>query len=134
MLNKQLNKSLRSLFALLVLVMGLGFSTTTLAADEQSSKQQAAKDNPAELWRAVKGGEAGRTTAQGIEPGVLINVGGNEGRIIRDDYITPAVALALVGVFGAFLVFYFVNGPAKLSKGFSGKMVLRWTKADLWIH
>ncbi|GIU52418.1 MULTISPECIES: formate dehydrogenase subunit gamma [Shewanella] len=134
MLNKQLNKSLRSLFALLVLVMGLGFSTTTLAADEQSSKQQAGKENPADLWRAVKAGDSGFTTAQGIEPGVLINVGGNEGRLIRDNYITPGVALALVGVFGAFLIFYFVNGPAKLSKGFSGKMVERWSKADIWLH
>ncbi|MDO6619655.1 formate dehydrogenase subunit gamma [Shewanella sp. 6_MG-2023] len=134
MLNKQLNKSLRSLFALLVLVMGLGFATTTLAADEQSSKQQAGKENPAELWRAVKAGDSGFTTAQGIEPGVLINVAGNQGRIIRDDYITPGVALALVGVFAAFLLFYFVNGPAKLAKGYSGKMVERWSKADIWLH
>ncbi|WP_144211855.1 formate dehydrogenase subunit gamma [Shewanella donghaensis] len=134
MLNKQLNKSLRSLFALLVLVMGLGFATSTLAADEQSSKQQAGKENPADLWRAVKAGDSGFTTAQGIEPGVLINVAGNQGRIIRDDYITPGVALALVGVFAAFLLFYFVNGPAKLAKGFSGKMVERWSKADIWLH
>ncbi|MFC1520176.1 formate dehydrogenase subunit gamma [Pseudomonadota bacterium] len=134
MLNKQLNKSLRSLFALLVLVMGLGFATTTLAADEQSSKQQAGKENPAELWRAVKAGDSGFTTAQGIEPSVLINVAGNQGRIIRDDYITPGVALALVGVFAAFLLFYFVNGPAKLAKGYSGKMVERWSKADIWLH
>ncbi|WP_076541395.1 formate dehydrogenase subunit gamma [Shewanella sp. UCD-KL21] len=134
MLNKQLNKSLRSLFALLVLVMGLGFTTATLAADEQSSKQQAGKENPAELWRAVKAGDSGFTTAQGIEPGVLINVAGNEGRHIKNEYLNPIMVLAVVGVFGAFLLFYLINGPAKLSKGFSGKMLERWTKADITLH
>ena len=139
MLNKQFNKSLRSLFALLVLVIGLGltasYSSSVLASDDQSSQQQAkAQTSDADLWRAVKAGDSGYTTAQGVEAGVLINVAGNQGKEIRNEYVTPIMALAVVGVFGAFLLFYLVNGPAKLTKGFSGKLVARWTKADLWIH
>lgn len=70
MLNKQLNKSLRSLFALLVLVMGLGLgsvmsSSPVQASDQQSSQQQAkAQTSDADLWRAVKAGDAGYTTAK----------------------------------------------------------------------
>lgn len=133
-----LNKSLRSLFALMVLVFGLGLasvSTSAMAADEQSSSQQAkAQTSEADLWRAVKSGESGSTTAKGVERGVLINVVGEQGREVRNKYMTPIMALAVVGVFGAFLLFYFVNGPSRLSKGFSGKMVFRWSKADLIIH
>ena len=131
-------KSLRSLFAMLViplvLSMGLGLSASAIAADDQNSQQQAGKTSEADLWRAVKAGESGFTTAQGIEPGVLINVVGNQGKDVRNQYLTPVMAITVVGVFVAFLFFYLVNGPSKLSKGFSGKMVLRWTKADLWIH
>ncbi len=62
-------KSLRSLFALLVLVAGLGFASTAMAADEQSSQQQAqAQTSEADLWRAVKSGESGYTTARGLKP------------------------------------------------------------------
>ncbi|MCU7994337.1 formate dehydrogenase subunit gamma [Shewanella glacialipiscicola] len=140
MLNKQLNKSLRSLCALLVLVTGLGLGSVmsaipVQASDQQSSQQQAtAQTSEADLWRAVKAGDAGYTTAKGIETGVLINVVGNQGKELRNEYLTPIMALAVVGVFGAFLLFYLVNGPSKLSKGFSGKLVARWSKADLWIH
>ena len=136
-------KSLGRLFTVLVLPLvltsvlaaGLGMSATVSAADDQTSQQMAnAKTSDADLWRAVKAGDSGYTTAQGVEANVLINIAGNQGKDIKNNYLTPAMALAVLGVFAAFLVFYFVNGPSKLSKGFSGKMVLRWTKADLWIH
>lgn len=131
-------KSLRSLFALLVIPlvfsMGLGLSASAMAADDQSSQQQAVTTSDADLWRAVKAGESGYTVAEGVEPGVLINVVGNEGKNVRNQYLTPVMGITVVGVFAAFLFFYLVNGPSKLSKGFSGKMVLRWSKADLWIH
>ncbi|BCV68419.1 MULTISPECIES: formate dehydrogenase subunit gamma [Shewanella] len=126
-------KSLRSLFALLVLVAGLGFASTAMAADEQSSQQQA-QTSEADLWRAVKSGESGYTTAKGVETGVLINVAGNQGKELRNQYLTPVMAIAVVGVFGAFVLFYLVNGPSKLHHGFSGKLVFRWSKADLIIH
>ncbi|QLE83755.1 formate dehydrogenase subunit gamma [Shewanella sp. Scap07] len=132
-------KSLRGLFALLVLpvvlTLGLGMATTVAAADDQTSQQMAnSTSSDADLWRAVKGGEKGYSTDKGIDANVLINVAGNQGKDVRNKYLTPVMGLAVLGVFGAFLVFYFVNGPSKLSKGFSGKMVLRWTKADIWLH
>ncbi|ABV39021.1 formate dehydrogenase, gamma subunit [Shewanella sediminis HAW-EB3] len=130
-------KSLRGLFALLVLpfvlTMGLGLSTSALAVDDQTS-QQMANSSEVDLWHAVKTGDSGYTTKKGVESGVLINVSAIEATEIKNQYLTPAMGLAVLGVFGAFIVFYFVNGPSKLSKGYSGKMVLRWSKADLWIH
>ena len=107
MLNKQLNKSLRSLFALLVLVTGLGLGSVmsaipVQASDQQSSQQQAtAQTSEADLWRAVKAGDAGYTTAKGIETGVLINVVGKQGKELRNEYLTPLMALAVDSAFGA---------------------------------
>jgi len=136
MLTLMLNKSLRRIFALLVLCIGLGLATAPVyAADEQSSQQQAkSMTSDADLWRAIKAGESGYSTYKGVDADILINVAGNEGKILRNTYLKPVFAFAFVGVFAAFLVFYFVNGPATLSKGFSGKLVFRWSKADLWIH
>ena len=130
-------KSLRSLFTVLllplVLAMGLGLTASAYAVDDQTS-QQMANTSDADLWRAVKSGDEGYTTAKDAEGGVMINVSAIEGTNVKNEYLTPIMALAVVGVFGAFLLFYLVNGPSKLSHGFSGKMVLRWTKADIWIH
>ncbi|WP_434950075.1 formate dehydrogenase subunit gamma [Shewanella sp. HL-SH4] len=135
MLNTSLNKSLQILFALLVLVIGISLvMPNAYAADDQSSKQQAAKTSDADLWRAVKAGEPGYTTDTGLEANVLINKAGNEGKELRNTYLKPAIVLAVLGVFSAFLVFYLVNGPSKLSHGFSGKLLERWTKADILRH
>ncbi len=62
----------------------------------------------ADLWRAVKSGEKGYTTAKGTEDGIMINVSAVEGTNIKNDYLTPVMAIAVLGVFGAFLLFYFV--------------------------
>lgn len=135
MLNTSLNKSLQILFALLVLAIGISLvMPNAYAADDQSSKQQAAKTSDADLWRAVKAGESGYSTDKALEANVLINKAGNQGKELRNTYLKPAIVAAVFGVFAAFLVFYFVNGPSKLSHGFSGKMVARWSKADLWLH
>ncbi|UCX03108.1 formate dehydrogenase subunit gamma [Shewanella glacialimarina] len=135
MLNTSLNKSLQILFALLMLVIGISLvMPNAYAADDQSSKQQAAKTSDADLWRAVKAGEPGYTTDTGLEANVLINKAGNEGKELRNTYLKPAITLAVLGVFSAFLVFYLVNGPSKLSHGFSGKLLERWTKADILLH
>lgn len=136
MLSKTFNKSLQQLWsvALLAIALVLGSVSGAWAADEQSSQQQAVQTSDADLWRAVKAGESGYTTAQGVEAGVLINVAGNQGKEVRNQYLTPVMGFAVVGVFGAFLLFYLVNGPSKLHHGFSGKLVARWSKADLWIH
>lgn len=88
----------------------------------------------ADLWRAVRAGQTGETPATTYESGRLINAIGNQGRLLRQAYIEPLLSVALFGVFCLFLIFYFVNGPAKLTKGFSGKLVRRWSDADLVLH
>lgn len=128
-------KSLRRLLTLLVVLMSVSVVMPSYAANEQTSQQMAnAEQSTADMWRAVKAGEVGTTAATEVEAGVLINTFGNEGKIIKNDYINPAMMAVVVGVFSIFLIFFLVNGPSKLTKGFSGKMVLRWSKADVILH
>jgi formate dehydrogenase subunit gamma len=142
-----------------VLICGLGSLTATAAVEppldqaqvEQGLLQQqqqviAAKQqqmqllqaNPktdtADLWRGVREGETGFTHSQAFEAGRLINAFGNDGRLVRNKYVVPALGIAVVGVFGLFLLFYLINGSTKLKHGFSGKLVRRWTRVDLWLH
>ena len=107
-----------------------------LAAEQQQLSQLQAQPqvSDADLWRAVRAGDAGYTVAPGAESGRLINAVGQEGRLIRDQYVIPTLGAALVGVFALFLLFYLINGPARLTKGFSGKMVRRWSSADMLLH
>ncbi|MEC4726264.1 formate dehydrogenase subunit gamma [Shewanella sp. D64] len=146
-----------ALFA--VLIWALGSSTVAFAVEEpldqaqieQSLLQQqqqviAAEQlqiqllqaNPqtatADLWRGIREGETGFTHSQDAGAGRLINAFGNDGRLVRNEYVVPALAIAVVGVFGLFLLFYLINGSTKLSHGFSGKLVRRWTRADMWLH
>ncbi|WP_256260976.1 formate dehydrogenase subunit gamma [Shewanella sp. NIFS-20-20] len=107
-----------------------------LAAQQQAIQtlQQHPQLAEVELWSAIKNGDQGVSAAQTTGAGKLINVVGNEGKIVRSEYMMPAAAFAVVGVFGLFLLFFLVNGPAKLAHGFSGKMVERWSQADIWLH
>lgn len=107
-----------------------------IAAEQQQLTQLQGhpETSTADLWRAVRAGDTGYTPAQTFEAGRLINAFGEEGRVFHNTYSVPILGFALVGVFGLFLVFYFINGPARLTKGFSGKMVLRWTQTDRVLH
>lgn len=46
------------------------------------------------------------------------------------NFIFAAVVLVAL----LFLVFVLINGRAKLDKGFSGKLIPRWSKLDVFLH
>lgn len=99
-----------------------------------SQLQKHPSTQTANLWRDIRAGSFGFTSNQSIYGGQLINAQGEQGRIIQNHYIVPALAWSVVGVFGLFLIFYLVNGSTKLVKGFSGKTIKRWSDLDRWLH
>ncbi|BDY06988.1 formate dehydrogenase subunit gamma [Ferrimonas sp. YFM] len=103
------------------------------AAELQAAEAQAANE-PDPLWTQVRAGESGRTTAQGPFAGQLINAYDPALVSTRSDTTAPALAAALFGVFVIFALFVLVNGPSRLSAGFSNVMVKRWPKTDVFIH
>ena len=88
----------------------------------------------ANLWKAIKSGTYGITDATTPEAGRLMNVMGEQARLIHNHYMVPTLGIVVVGVFSLFLVFYLINGPSKLANGFSKKLIERWSKTDRWLH
>ncbi|GAA4885391.1 formate dehydrogenase subunit gamma [Ferrimonas pelagia] len=119
---------LKPLLALVIMLPALA-----LAADPGTVAEQAG--NPSDvLWQAIQQGEVGRTTSSIGHHGQLINTPDERFLPLRSDWLAPAFALSLFGMIGVFILFILVNGASKLHDGFSGKMVFRWSKADVAIH
>ncbi len=96
-----------------------------------TSQQQAI---PATEWRAIQEGVAGTTNSQSPYAGVLINTGTIEPLAFRIDYLMPFAQWGILTVIVLILVFYALNGSAKIEAGFSGKKILRWSNMSRFLH
>ncbi|MBY5993357.1 formate dehydrogenase subunit gamma [Ferrimonas balearica] len=86
------------------------------------------------LWQAIQQGAEGRTTSVNEFHPQLINAYDERMLDWRNDWLSYGLFAALFGMIAVFVLFIAVNGISKLEKGFSGKMVYRWSKADVAIH
>ncbi len=119
---------LKPLLMLLVLVPGLA-----LASDPGTVAAQSG--NEAEVvWQAIQQGADGRTVSESEFHAQLINPQDERLLPLRSSILAPGMALALFGMIAVFAAFIAVNGISKLHDGFSGKLVYRWSKADVAIH
>lgn len=115
----------------LLLLLSVLFSPLALAVP---SDAKVAGYAGADYWQVVKQGESGRTQAQNNEAGQLINVQGEEWRMLRNRWVTPAGAYALGGTFGLLLIFYILVGQKKLDQPRSGQLIERWKRLDRANH
>lgn len=88
----------------------------------------------ADYWNVVKQGDHGSTQAQGQEAGQLINVAGEEWRLWRNQWVTPAGAYALGGTLAILAIFYLIVGQKKLDAPRSGQLIERWKRLDRANH
>lgn len=88
----------------------------------------------AEYWDVVRKGNEGKTQVQGAEAGSLINVQGEYWRYWRNEWITPAGAIALGGTLGLLAIFYLIVGQKKLDHPRTGKKIERWKRLDRANH
>ncbi|WP_028116383.1 formate dehydrogenase subunit gamma [Ferrimonas senticii] len=113
----------------------LAVAALLLAGFAVAGNVPAASGNESEVvWQALQQGEIGRTT--GTAPFAAQAINSYDLRVMdwRNDYLSYGIFAALFGMIGAFIVFIAVNGISKLSHGYSGKLVYRWSKFDLFIH
>jgi formate dehydrogenase subunit gamma len=116
---------------LLVLLITLLFSTMANAAP---SDAKVAGFAGADYWQVVKQGDQGSTQAQGEEAGQLINVAGEEWRHWRNQWVTPAGAIAIGGTLAILVIFYLLVGQKKLDAPRSGQVIERWKRLDRANH
>ncbi|TKB54989.1 formate dehydrogenase subunit gamma [Ferrimonas aestuarii] len=115
------------LFALLLPMLGF-------AADDPGTVAQQAGNQTEVVWQALKEGQEGYTTSKSEFHAQAINTYDERILPTRENILAPGMMLALFGMIAVFVLFILVNGISKLHDGFSGKLVYRWSKADVAIH
>ena len=88
----------------------------------------------ADYWRQVREGEAGYTTSQFPEHGVLISAPGQTWYILKEKWMSPAGAVAIFGSIAMVTLVYLVMGPIKLSAPRTGRKIKRWSRLDRALH
>jgi formate dehydrogenase subunit gamma len=116
---------------LFLLLAALLFSNLAMATP---SDAKVAGFAGADYWDVVKQGDQGSTQAQGQEAGQLINVAGEEWRLWRNQWVTPAGAYALGGTLAILAIFYLIVGQKKLDAPRSGQLIERWKRLDRANH
>ena len=99
----------------------------------QAERELAQPGNNAPVWRDVRSGAAGYTTAQGVETGVLVQSRGETWRQARVPIAFWGgllVAAALV----ALALFYVVRGPMGDVEKPGARMIRRFSPADRYAH
>jgi formate dehydrogenase subunit gamma len=116
---------------LFLLLAALLFSNLAMATP---SDAKVAGFAGADYWDVVKQGDQGSTQAQGQEAGQLINVAGEEWRLWRNQWVTPAGAYAIGGTLAILAIFYLIVGQKKLDAPRSGQLIERWKRLDRANH
>jgi formate dehydrogenase subunit gamma len=102
-------------------------------AAAQAQRQQSQPLNNAPLWREVRSGEPGYTTARGPEAGVLVQSRGEtwrEARVPITSIGGAIIALALLALIG----YYSWRGSIGLHDKPTGKLIQRFSTADRIAH
>lgn len=119
-------KYLTSILAILLI------STSAYSANPADSK--VAGFAGAEYWRVVQQGDEGRTQVEGEEAGQLINISGETWKYWRNEWVTPAGAIAISGTLAILLIFYLIVGQKKLDQPRTGVKIERWKRLDRANH
>ncbi len=90
--------------------------------------------NDPEFWRQVRRGASGTVSIPDKKAGVLVQSGGDEWRVTRNGLISRYGAWALAAIFVILVIFYFVRGRIKIDKGFSGRLVRRFSNIEVSTH
>lgn len=87
-----------------------------------------------ELWRDVRRGEAGISTAAGPEAQILIQSQGETWRAMHNGAVANYGGWLLIGVLSVITLFFLVRGRMRISGGRSGKVIPRFTLIQRVVH
>lgn len=129
----------RAMHLVLPLLAALMLFAVQPSFAEQQSKPDVAQREftqlaGADYWRQIRNGEAGYTTSQGPEHGVLISAPGEAWYILKEKWMSPAGAIAIFGSIAMVILAYVLMGPIMLSKPRTGRKIKRWSRLDRAMH
>lgn len=123
------------IMVLSVVLMPLGGYVYTDVISTANAADQTAESNPrANYWRAVRGGDEGYTSINGLEKNVLIQSAGENWRKLRNGAVATIGGYLIIISLLTILLYHLKSGGIKLDNGLSGKTVTRWSIFDRIIH
>lgn len=87
----------------------------------------------AEIWRQIRNGSVA-TSSSGTASGQLMQVLGEDWRLIRETYIIPYSAWIIVGMVGLLILFYLIRGQIKIRGGRAGTTIHRFSMSHRIVH
>jgi formate dehydrogenase subunit gamma len=90
--------------------------------------------NDAEMWRAVRRGVSGTVSIPDKKAGVLVQSEGDSFRAFRNGPLSTYGGWAMLGMIVFLALFFLLRGRIRISSGFSGRMVLRFTTLERFAH
>lgn len=91
-------------------------------------------NSDADLWRAVKSGNAGNVSIQDKKSGVLVQPSGQVWRDIRNGPLFTYGATAVLGIIALLSFFYMLRGRIRIDGGKSGVNITRFNSLDRFSH
>ena len=137
-------KSFKTFAVSLVTVMMLCLSFTTLANDNDNKQTDIAPATTAEkemtrlageeFYKQVQDGQKGYTTSQSMEHDVLVSHPSETWYILKEKWMSPLGAIAVLGSLAMVALAYFIVGPLKLGAARTGRTIKRWSRMDRALH
>ncbi|GLT14007.1 formate dehydrogenase subunit gamma [Vibrio algivorus] len=137
-------KSFKTFTVSLVTVMMLCLSFTALANNNDNKQTGVAPATTAEkemtrlagdeFYQKVQDGQKGYTTSQSMEHDVLVSHPSEAWYILKEKWMSPLGAIAVLGSLAMVSLAYIIVGPLKLSKPRTGRTIKRWSRVDRALH
>lgn len=124
------------LLAALTGQQALAQDTTPGAANPGQEASFAVPAVDAGTWRRIRSGEvdANFRDSRADSTYNLINASGETWRRVRDRWVSPLGAIAILGMLALIVVFYLVVGRQRLDAPRTGRRLLRWPVLDRALH
>lgn len=123
------------------LVLFLGTAFSPLVTGEAKAQEQGqvpgstlGSQSDADLWRALRNGEAGKVSGPNPQAGVMIQSEGDLWRSMRNGPLSTYGIYALIGVIVLLALFFLLRGRIKIDDGPSEQRVERFSGIERSVH
>ncbi len=125
-------------FSLVLAMMAaiLGLAPCQAIAQEQGQVPGAplGAESDADLWRALRNGEAGQVAGPHPQAGVMIQSEGDLWRAMRNGPLSTFGVYALIGIIGVLALFFLLRGRIRIDGGPSDQRIQRFDAVERAIH